>query len=197
MNKIDIIELTDKLYKLTLLFPKKEPLRYKIREVGDRILENIVSLEVFQNQSSAKRSDFLIFEIEKDLEIIISYFEVVKWQNWVSYFDVLEIKEKYDKIKIDLLEYVENPEAKESLPQAKPFEPEQIEKSNNDKGLDQRKEKILNILEKQEKIQVWELSKILPQVSKRTLRRDFDFLLKKGLIKRIGQGNNTFYSLIR
>jgi len=196
MNKIDIIELTDKLYKLTLLFPKKEPLRYKIREVGDRILENIVSLEVFQNQSSAKRSDFLIFEIEKDLEIIISYFEVVKWQNWVSYFDVLEIKEKYDKIKIDLLEYVENPEAKESLPQAKPFEPEQIEKSNNDKGLDQRKEKILNILEKQEKIQVWELSKILPQVSKRTLRRDFDFLLKKGLIKRIGQGNNTFYSLV-
>jgi len=194
MNKIDIIELTNELYKLTLLFPKKEPLRYKIREVGDRILENTVSLEVFQ--SSAKRSDFLIFEIEKDLEIIISYFEVVKWQNWVSYFDILEIKEKYDKIKIDLLEYVENPEAEESLPQAKPFEPEQIEKSSNGKGLDQRKEKILTILEKKEKIQVWELSKILPQVSKRTLRRDFDFLLKKGLIKRIGQGNNTFYSLV-
>jgi len=189
MNKIDIIELTDKLYKLTLLFPKKEPLRYKIREVGDRILENIVSLEVFQNQSSAKRSDFLIFEIEKDLEIIISYFEVVKWQNWVSYFDVLEIKEKYGKIKIDLLGRVENfePEQNKPLEIARP----------KDKNLDSRKEKILTILEKKEKIQVWELSKILPQVSKRTLRRDFDFLLKKGLIKRIGQGNNTFYSLIR
>ena len=187
MNKIDIIELTDRLYKLTLLFPKKEPLRYKIREVGDRILENAVSLEVFQ--SSAKRSDFLVFEIEKDLEIIISYFEVVKWQNWVSYFDILEIKEKYDKIKIDLSEHVENsePEQSQLLDVARPKE----------KNLDSRKEKILTILEKKEKIQVWELSKILPQVSKRTLRRDFDFLLKKGLIKRIGQGNNTFYSLIK
>ncbi|MDP2910462.1 MAG: DeoR family transcriptional regulator [bacterium] len=187
MNKIDIIELTDKLYKLTLLFPKKEPLRYKMREVGDRILENVISLEV--SQSSAKRSDFLVFEIEKDLEIIISYFEIIKWQNWVSYFDVLEIKEKYDKIKIDLLNHVENlePEQNKPLEIARP----------KAKNLDSRKEKILTVLKEKEKIQVWELSKILPQVSKRTLRRDFDFLLKKGLIKRIGQGNNTFYSLIK
>jgi DNA-binding transcriptional ArsR family regulator len=193
MNKIDIIELTNKLYKLTLLFPKKEPLRYKIREVGDRILENAVSLEVFQ--SSAKRSDFLIFEIEKDLEIIISYFEVVKWQNWVSYFDVLEIKEKYDKIKIDLSECVENPESEQIRFKEESSKPK-IRLAPTSTDLDQRKEKILTILEKKEKIQVWELSKILPQVSKRTLRRDFDFLLKKGLIKRIGQGNNTFYSLV-
>jgi DNA-binding transcriptional ArsR family regulator len=187
MNKVDIIELTNKLYKLTLFFPKKEPLRYKIRETGDKILENLVSLEVSQNP--VKRDDFLISELEKDLEIIISYFEVVKWQNWISYFDVLEIKEKYDKIKIDLLEHVEN------------FESEQDEplemKLPESKNLDLRKEKILNILKEKEKIQVWELSKILSQVSKRTLRRDFDFLLKKGLIKRIGQGNNTFYSLIK
>lgn len=191
MNKIDIIELTNKLYKLTLLFPKKEPLRYKIREIGDRILENLVSLEISQNP--AKRGDFLIFEIEKDLEIITSYFEIVKWQNWISYFDVLETKEKYDKIKIDLLEYVEN--SKQEQKQEQKIKTYRGRASIASIDLDRRKEKILTVLKEKEKIQVWELSKILPQVSKRTLRRDFDFLLKKGLIKRIGQGNNTFYSL--
>ena len=38
MDKNSLIELTNKVYKLTLLFPKKEPLRYKIREVADDIL---------------------------------------------------------------------------------------------------------------------------------------------------------------
>jgi len=192
MNKVDIIELTNKLYKLTLFFPKKEPLRYKIREVGDKILENLVSLEISPNP--AKRGDFLIFELEKDLELIISYFEVVKWQNWVSYFDVLEIKEKYDKIKIDLLESVENFKPEELEPKIKTYKSHMP--VSKQASLDKRKEKILDILKEKEKIQVWELSKILSQVSKRTLRRDFGFLLKKGLIKRIGQGNNTFYSLI-
>lgn len=193
MNKIDIIELTNKVYKLSLFFPKKEPLRYKIREVGDRILENLVSLEISQNP--AKRGDFLIFEIEKDLEIIISYFEVIKWQNWISYFDVLDIKEKYDKIKIDLLKHVENSKQEQEQKQEQKIKTYRGQTSIASTYLDKRKEKIITILKEKEKIQVWELSKILPQVSKRTLRRDFDFLLKKGLIKRIGQGNNTFYSL--
>ena len=184
MNKNDIIELTLKLYKLTLLFPKKEPLRYKIREKGDKILENFINWEVLYNPASpVRRDDFLIFEIKKDLEVIKSYFELAKWQNWVSYFDILEIQEKYDKIKKHLSEYVENPKL------------EQGNKIDSIKGLDSRKERILQILKQKEKIQVWELNKILPDVSKRTLRRDFERLLKQGLVQRLGQGNNTFYKL--
>lgn len=188
MNKKDIIELTNKVYKLTLLFPKKEPLRYKIREVSNRILENSVNLENL-NQPRQGGDNFLIFETKKNLEIISSYFEVTKWQNWVSYFDILEIKEKYDKIKSDLLELksVEKPKAEQILVQ--------IKKPAFDKGLDKRKEKILDILREKEKIQVWELNKILPDVSKRTLRRDFEQLLKQGLVQRIGERNNTFYKL--
>lgn len=195
MNKQDIIELTNKVYKLTLLFPKKEPLRYRIREISNRILENSINLENL-NQP-VQQDSFLIFETEKNLEIITSYFEVAKWQNWVSYFDILEIKENYDKIKSDLLELksVENHEPEQSLIQTKPFKKEQIKKPSHDKGLDKRKEKILEILKEKEKIQVWELNKLLPEVSKRTLRRDFEQLLKQGLVKRIGERNNTFYKL--
>jgi len=35
----------------------------------------------------------------------------------------------------------------------------------------------------------------LPNVSKRTLRRDFEFLLKQGIVERIGERNETFYKI--
>ena len=68
-KKKDIIELTNKVYKLTLLFPKKEPLRYKIREISDTILENFVNLENL-NKPRQGGDSFLIFETEKNLAII-------------------------------------------------------------------------------------------------------------------------------
>ena len=154
MDKKELIELTNKLYKITLLFPKKEPLRYKMREVAD---------------------DILAFGQEKDLEILKSYFEVAKWQNWVSYFDLLKIEEEYDKI---------NP----IIGVARGL-------TSAAEKLDDRKERILAILKEREKIQVGEVQKVLPDVSKRTLRRDFEFLLKQGIVERIGERNDTFYKL--
>ena len=166
MDKNNLIELTNKVYKLTLLFPKKEPLRYKIREVADDILA--------YNSSSKK--------LQENLSILKKYFEVAKYQNWVSYFDILEIEKKYDKIAI------RDPVSVELS----------VKKANGDRisgALDSRKEKILEILKEKEKIQVWEVNEILSDVSKRTLRRDFEQLLKQGLVERIGERNETFYCL--
>lgn len=168
MDKNNLVELTNKVYKLTLLFPKKEPLRYKIREVADDILA--------YNSGSKK--------LQENLGVLKKYFEVAKWQNWVSYFDILEIEKKYDKIESDLLETVE-----------KPVFPVKRGESVFVKDLDDRKEKILEILKEKERIQVWEVNEILSNVSKRTLRRDFEQLLKQGLVERIGERNNTFYQL--
>ena len=173
MDKENIIELTNKLYKLTLLFPKKEPLRYKMREVADEILASSVS-----NPS----------KIKKNLEIIKSYFEIARWQNWVSYFDVLEIEEEYDKI--ECIKVDRGPTSSAGPKLAKVNGGQSFARV-----LDSRKEKILEILKEKEKIQVGELRELLPDVSKRTLRRDFDQLLKQGLVERIGERNNTFYCL--
>lgn len=189
MERKEVIELTIKLYKLTLLFPKKEPLRYRMREVADRILEGSITCEV---SNSPKKDEFLIIEeIKKDLEIIDAYFEIVKWQNWLSYFDILSIKDQYVKMKDGL------PQREIRLPLNLP-KPKEIEKlvSPQDE-LGERKEKILDVLKKKEMVQVWEINKILPDVSKRTLRRDFEQLLKQGLVERVGEGNKTFYKLIR
>jgi len=63
-------------------------------------------------------------------------------------------------------------------------------------ALTQRQEKIMGILQNKEKAQIWEMQKIMPEVTKRTLRRDFDDLLKKGYIQRIGEWNTVSYTLL-
>jgi predicted HTH transcriptional regulator len=58
-----------------------------------------------------------------------------------------------------------------------------------------RQEKILEILKEKGKAQVWELKQIFPEVSKRTLRRDFEQMLNQDLIERMGERNETFYQI--
>ena len=64
---------------------------------------------------------------------------------------------------------------------------------NATKGLNGRQEKMLEILRYKERVQVWELKKLLPDVTKRTLRRDVDDLLKRNLVVREGEWNDIFY----
>jgi DNA-binding transcriptional ArsR family regulator len=175
MDKNKVIELTTKIYKQTLLFPKKEPLRYKLREIADEILAKVIRKE--------SKS-----EVEKDLEVIRAYFELIKWQNWVSYFDILKIKEGYEELGRDL-------SIEDLMPVVEEKKIEKIEKKEEDADIDDRKKKIISILRERESAQVGDIKKILPEISKRTLRRDFDALIKKGLVERIGESNNTFYKL--
>jgi predicted HTH transcriptional regulator len=65
----------------------------------------------------------------------------------------------------------------------------------NSKGLNARQERMLEILRNKEKAQVWELKKLLPEVTKRTLRRDLDDLLNRNLVIREGEWNNVLYRI--
>jgi len=58
-----------------------------------------------------------------------------------------------------------------------------------------RTERILEIIRSKQKARIAELKRIFPQVSKRTLRRDFEILLSRGLVERIGEGKGTFYTI--
>jgi DNA-binding transcriptional ArsR family regulator len=185
MGGKELIELTNKVYKQTLLFPKKEPLRYKIRETADDILRDVVEWE-----ASSKKD--LLFEIEKDLQIIKAYFNVAKWQNWVSYFDILKIEMEYDKIG----DFYRNQKVEERLVrQISAPTPKIPSRKKTAKGLTAREKKILDIIKEKEKVQVGEVKEILKDVSKRTLRRDFDDLLKQHLVERVGHSNDTYYVL--
>ena len=216
MEKENIIELTKEVYRITLLFPKKEPLRYKIRETATGILEDCAALDVLNNKdidryfgkTESMKMD-IVFSLEKGLDILNSYFEVAKWQRWVDYFDVLSIQEKYVRIRELLIRSEAKAEMRQNLNFGFNFqkaedialtasiiqEEPQFAKEKKDKKINTRKEKILKVLEKIGRIQVGEVNKIFPEVSKRTLRRDFHKMVEDGMVQRIGEKNNTFYQV--
>ncbi len=189
MTRSSYIQLTNNLYRLTLFFPKKEPLRYKIREVGDDVLAKILLL-LRENSLKPKT---LIADIEKDLEILDSFFEVAKVQNWISPFDILEIQKEYSKIRgeFERFSLIE----KEEKPVIIGLPAVSAETNFKPQNINERQGRILEILKERGRAQVGELKDVFPDISKRTLRRDFKDMLKQNLIERVGERNETFYIL--
>lgn len=202
MEKAHLLEMTNELYRLTLLFPKKEPLRYKMREVADEILANCLRWNLKQGSEkifSGYKMDTAtpkigINDLIGELEVLDGFFELVRAQNWVKSADLLTLQQKYQKLKEEL---------KGNSTLNLTFKPK-IEKKETEKivaketigvGAEARQKKILEILREKGRAQVWEIKEIFPGISKRTLRRDFESLLKRGMVERIGERNNTFYRL--
>ncbi len=183
MDKNSLIQLTSNLYRLTLLFPKKEPLRFKMRELADEILANFIKSE--RSNPSTK----IIPEILKDIEVLDSFFEISRAQNWVSPQDILKVEQQYNILKEELEKLLEL-----RFPKIKKTETGAQKKEKGIK-ISTRQQKILEILRQRGKAQVKDLKEILPEMSKRTLRRDFEKLLNQGLIERIGDKQDTFYKL--
>ncbi len=183
MDKEYLIKITNDLYRLTLLFPKKEPLRYKMRELADNILTNIMII-IEGDEKGYKDASF---QIKKDIEPLDIFFEIAKDQNWTSLDAVVEIQEKYQVIKEEIDNFIDNLEQ----------ETVTVERAviSDKPSLNNRQKKIVDLLKKKDKIQVNEVQEFLPDVTKRTLRRDFDALIKKGVLKRMGKANLTFYAL--
>lgn len=207
MNKKRLIEATNELYRLTLLFPKKEPLRFQMRELADEILAYFV---VCLGSDSNSEDPGTVRSRSNQITALDSFFEVAKAQNWVKNDDILKLQEEYRKIIQDLKE----PEEQEKKEQEKkedketvsfpvqltqgldsPLLPETPILEQSKEEVTDRQKRILDILKQKEGVQVWEVKDVFPDVSKRTLRRDFRKLLKDGLVERKGERNTTFYKL--
>ncbi len=187
MDKSNLLKLATNLYRLTLLFPKKEPLRYKVRGLANDILANSIL-------ASKEKSPQSILEIQGQIDILDSYLELAKSQNWVSPFDILEIQKEYVNLRRELNE-LEEPKTRVLIPETTNPIKNLVVVQESVQGKENRQDKILEFLRQRGKAQVGELQQILPDISKRTLRRDFEFLLKQGIVERIGEKSSTFYQL--
>ncbi|TSC75447.1 MAG: hypothetical protein G01um101430_289 [Parcubacteria group bacterium Gr01-1014_30] len=158
-------------------------MRYKTRELADDILASSVK--------GAVKDDVAY------LEVLDSFLEVAKAQNWVKQDELLEIQNSYANIKRDIERSgAVNPSLeKEGLAENQSSEKHPEAEFRENKKMPERQERILAFLREQGRIQVWQAKEILPEVTKRTLRRDFESLLKRGLVERIGERNNTFYQI--
>ena len=191
MNKEFIVQLTNKLYHLSSLLPKKEPLRFEIRAVAAVVLKNAVLLI----NSGYKKKDILISEMNNDLEILNSFFEVAKAQNWVSPAEILNLQQEYSKLKEDIGNLLTVQLPNQTLASILIAAPTKPSFAISTAQISARQEQILAILKERQALQVKDLKIVFPQVSKRTLRRDFESLLKKGKVIRVGEKNNTFYQI--
>ncbi len=217
MKKNRVLEITNELYRLTLLFPKKEPLRFKMRELADEILANFITY--FNPASTPLISPGIVESSYNLFEVLDSFFEVAKAQNWIKPTDILKLQEEYKNIRqemekskqpvkqkqekkeitetepsiIQLTEGISSPSLPKipSLPDISDLE--EMEESKAE--VTGRQKIILEILKQKEGVQVWEVKDVFPDISKRTLRRDFRQLLKDGLVERKGDKNTTFYQL--
>ena len=190
MDRSFLIQLTNEIYRLTLLFPKKEPLRYKMRELADDILFDLISVpqKTYRGQTPVS--------LDGKLEVLDGFFEVAKNQNWVKKEELLNLQKEYSKLKGQLKLKAEPIKSEVKLTQVRPLQKSELtEVRPLQNSMNERQEKILAVLKEKEKAQVWQIKQIFPQVSKRTLRRDFENLFKRGIIERIGERNETFYQL--
>ncbi len=62
-------------------------------------------------------------------------------------------------------------------------------------NLNMRQKRILSLFDKEEEITNEMIAEVINGVSKRTIRRDLDFLEEKGYIKQIGKTKGSYYVL--
>mgnify|MGYP003395851163 CR=1 FL=1 len=158
-----------------------------------RLLEALPDGDPLKNKAKEKALAILESPKLEDIRILRDYFEVIKLQGWLSAINFLIITKEYGLIEAGLQRELSinnyqlstNPKIKSSNEQVK--KPE---------VLNGRQGKILKILTETKKAQVQDIIKQMPDVTKRTVRRDLDDLLKKGKITRIGEFNQVFYQNI-
>ena len=193
MSEEKYLKLTDALYKVIEFFPEEEPLKNKIKEKALEIMENLVLVSLPQGNPNPGlvQKEKLSAQILKDVEVLKGYLKLGKSQGLIDSLNFLILSKEYDKIR------EETGSANEVMQRGAGIveETKEVLTTVSDEPISERQRKILKILEKQGKAQVGDLKKIFLQVSKRTLRRDLDNLLKNKKVVRTGEWNEVVYRL--
>ena len=192
MDKKFFIELTNDLYRLTILFPKEEPIRIKLRSLADDVLADLVT--ILEGDADEKRE--AAKSVEKTLGILNSMLQIAKDQKWTEEDDFEDVIDSYQSIKEEIEGF--NERNKKEKKDEKPLKKER--KTSKPTGsvisLNNRQKKILELLEKKGKMQVKDVLEGLDlSVTKRTIRRDFQKLMDMHFVEREGEANMTRYKI--
>lgn len=215
----EFIKITNAIYKVLDFFPDNDPLKNKAKEKVLEIVENLTIVFDAEGWVSLKKEKATA-KLLDDLEIIESYLKLGKHQGWIDNINFLILIKECNKIKNEIkppkgimrksLEIISDIE--ESTPEiSKPelpnneipnividhsqhnYKTEEIKKDTSLHKISTRQIDILRILGNRGKAQVSDIIREIPNITKRTIRRDLDDLLKRGEIIRIGEYNQVFY----
>ena len=176
--KDKILKLTNAVYKVLDFFPESDPLKNRAKDRALVIMERLTE--------AAPRNGASLALLEQDIDVLLGYLWIAKTQRWLNSVNFLIIANEYEKIKLEIKK-----EPKESI---------KVVLNNTESvapkfSLTERQKSIVDFLNKNEKAQVMDLQTILPNITKRTIRRDLDELLTIGKIIRQGDFNQVFYKI--
>lgn len=168
MSKEPYIQLALGVYKVSALFPAKEPLKRDIRHLADEIL---VSLLTGRHES-----------VSRAIEKMNKLLDLAETMRWVDPRNFLVLRQEYAKIAKFIGEKGVNPG-------------KTVDNSFQNSKNKQRQEAILGILKSNGKVKISDLAKNFPNLNRRTLLRDMGVFCQTGMIERSGNGRGVCYTI--
>ena len=205
------LKLTNTVYKVLDFFPESDPLKNRAKDKALAIMEHLVLIEETSGWASFQKEKVKV-QLLDDIDILLGYFWIGKSQGWLNSVNCLIVANEYEKIKKEIGPVME---LTQKLPEIKVEQniqvaekeiitkPEIIQntpvlaniKESGEVKLSERQRKIIEFLGQNGKGQVMDLRKVLPDITKRTIRRDLDELLRSGKVVRVGEFNQVFYKI--
>jgi len=215
MENDKYLKLTNTVYKVLEFFPESDPLKNRAKDKALVIMDSLILVN--ENGGMPAEAGWTSFrdviniqktkaQILEDIDIFLGYLWIGKSQGWLNSVNYLIIANQYEKIKSAVSPIMADeprPEGRENKPEVEPKEDDNpvlddiavIKDDPDYSGISERQKKIMGFLEKNQKAQVMDLQTILPDITKRTIRRDIDDLLEAGKIIRMGDFNQVFYQI--
>lgn len=185
-----LIKLTNTAYRVLEFLPESDPLKNRAKDKVLAIMDNLAFIFSTSGWASLQK-DKAQNQLLTDIDALLTYLEIGRSQGWISAINYLIISNEYEKIKQEIGPIKEMTQKLPNMEFKEVAEPAPDSQS----GITARQGKILEFLKEKEKAQVMDLQIILPDVTKRTIRRDLDELLQMRKITRLGDFNQVFYKL--
>jgi len=191
------LKLTNAVYKVLEFFPESDPLKNRAKDKALAIMDNLVLINETSGWASFQHEKIKVHVLE-DIDMLLGYLWIAKSQGWLSSVNCLIIANEYEKISKSiepLAELTQNLPVIEKISPVQESTQESIKPVLSNNNISDRQKKIIEFLEKNENAQVMDLQAVLPNVTKRTIRRDLDELLLTDKVTRLGEFNQVFYKI--
>ena len=189
------LKLTNSVYKVLEFFPESDPLKNRAKDKALSIMEHLVLFDETSGWLSFHKEKTKV-QILEDIEVLLGYFWIAKTQGWLNSVNCLIIANEYEKIIKEIGPVIESVKKEPKVTPDLVLKNEGVIKRDAPfLNITNRQKTILDYLGKNEKAQVMDLQKVLPDITKRTIRRDLDELLLAGKIVRVGDFNQVSYQI--
>ena len=167
MSKEFYIRLTLGVYKVSQLFPERDPLKTELRELADEIL---ISLLCSKYKGCSE-----------NIGLIQNIFDLAESRGLADPRNFLVLRREYAKLDKAIGEPADTGKT--------------VENSSKNGRNRKRQEVILDILKNNSRVKISDIIKNFPDINRRTILRDLGTFCQSGIIERNGSGRGACYTI--